>query len=100
MGNSIYAECAIESETVTINDFFNGIEPNNQVPCDCEGDVCLDDHDDDEEREVEAEDRFSLKNLMKGKKEDLGPLVHRIHDGITQMSHLIRYFYANQCNFS
>ena len=73
--DSVYSQCAIEAETVTINDFFNGAEPNNQVPCDCEGEVCLADHDE------EAEDRFSLKNLMAGKKEKLGPLVHRIHNG-------------------
>ena len=80
MGTNPLMQCSIVSETVTINDFFRGAEPNNEVPCDCEGDVCKDDsHPDGED---EAEDRFSIAALMAGKHEHIDQdLVKQIHNG-------------------
>ena len=95
MGDENLSSCAVQSETMTVNDFFNGIEPNNQVPCDCEGDVCLDDQGDDEE--AKAESRFSLQSLVKGKPEKIAKqLIKRIHDGETQTFERLSHFSINQ----
>jgi hypothetical protein len=83
MGNNPVMECTIESETCTINDFFRNVEPNNQVPCDCEGEKCKDDpNPDGDGGDDEAEDRFSLKALIAGEEEiEDQELIKKIHDG-------------------
>ena len=80
-GDAAIAQCSAEADAITANEFFNGVEPNNQEACTCEG-QCKDGKACGCEGECNcAEDRFSFKDMLEGMTQKLGDIVDKIHEG-------------------
>lgn len=96
IGDEVVKDCMTDAAVITPNEFFNGVEPNNQEECNCEGE-CTGDKVCDCEGECDCagesadrkakkdkknkKKRFSFKQMLEGAEQELGDAAEQAQKG-------------------